>query len=246
MESHPQHADEYEGKTEKITDPGRVVGLLTRIVENRGLLTVSLRGANEPYNSALLELHPDRGYMVLDELNPKKGHQQLLTAREMNVHTRLKGVEISFAARVESVGDNAGIAFYRVALPTTLNYLQRRAYYRARVSVAKRVPVRITRDDGTEIDGELRDISLGGIGIRCSPTRAQSLADGEHIPHCAISLPASEKIACKVDVCFVNRSLRDGYWAIGARFVELSPAQQKRVAEFVATLDRELMKKLQK
>lgn len=234
----------YTKAIDRITDPVRIAALLERLRVNRCLLTVLPDESGEAYNSALLEIHPQQGYLVLDELNPKDGHQRLVASRRLKVQAWLKGVELNFATDLESVGQHLGFWFYRVALPLSLNYHQRRRHYRAKIGLSRHIPVTLRLPNAESVNGRLRDISVGGIGANFPPTFPESLAGSDHALECVIALPRGKDIVCHVMICFVNRSLQDNSRVVGARFVELGAAQQKTVAEFVVALDRELMKKL--
>lgn len=235
---------EYTGSTEKITDPVRIAALLERLCANHCLLTVLPDESGEAYNSALIEIRAEQGYFVLDELNPKAGHERLLATRRLKAQARLNGVELSFAAYVESAGSRNGLGFYRVTFPASLNYFQRRRHYRAKVGLGRHVPVTLILPNGEPMTGRLRDISVGGIGVSFPPAFPDGLAYDDRAVEGSIVLPSGEEIFCRLKICFVNHSLQGDTRVVGARFVELGAAQQKTVAEFVAALDRELMKKL--
>lgn len=237
-------ADNYQGKIEKISDPTRMAGLLQRALAERALLAVDLPDSTEAYNSALLEVHPEGGYLELDEFKPKPAQAPALG--KLHVSTRLNGVEISFVTRIESVDERDGIALYRVRYPTSLNYLQRRAHYRARVGVVRTIPVTLLLEDGRRIVGHLRDISSGGIGVSFPTDFPGSLADSRYAQDCSISLPTGETIDCLIEICFVNHSLWDNARIVGARFVRMGPQQQSAVARFVCAVDRECMKHRQR
>lgn len=238
-------AGNYQGKIEKISDPVRMTGLLLRALEDRALLAVNLPGSAEAYNSALLEVRPEKGYLELDEFKPKPEPSQALG--KLHVSTRLNGVEISFITRVESVGERDGIALYRVRYPTSLNYLQRRSHYRARVGFARTIPVTLYLEDGQRVVGHLRDISVGGIGVSFPPDLPDSVADSRFAQDCSIALPTGETIKCLIEVCFINHSLQEeNARIVGARFVRLGPQELGTVARFVCAVDRECMKHRQR
>lgn len=237
-------AGNYQGKIEKISDLTRMTGLLQRALEDRALLAVSLPNSTEAYNSALLEVRPEQGYLELDEFKPKPAQSQALG--KLHVSTRLNGVEISFVTHVESVDEQDGIALYRVRYPTSLNYLQRRAHYRARVGVVRTTPVTLLLENGQRIVGNLRDISSGGIGVSFPSDLPDSIADSRYAQDCSIALPTGETIDCLIEICFVNHSLRGNARIVGARFVRMGPQQQSAVARFVCAVDRECMKHRQR
>lgn len=234
----------YQGKVEKITDPARIAGLLTRLLENRSLLSISIPGSADSHNSAILEVRASEGYLVIDEINPKSGHKLLLEAGKLSVRTQLKGIVIRFDGLIESSGESDGVAFYRIALPPLLDYRQQRAHYRAKVSMARPIEVTIERVKGGQLSGYLNDISVGGIGIRFAGELPASMTRGERIPKCHICLPTGEDIFCRIEVRFISLGVEGGYRLIGARFIQLSPAQEAAVARYVAALDREFIKRM--
>ena len=239
-------ANSYEGKAEKVTDPARIVGLLTRLQEKRALLQVTVPGSADPYNSAILDVDSEQRYLVIDELSPKSGHILLLKAGRLGVQTQLKGVDIRFDSLVESSGESDGTAFYRIVLPSALDYRQQRAHYRARVGMARPVEVTIERINGDRFTGYLNDISVSGIGIRFSHGLPPNLTRGERIPKCHTHLPTGVDLYCRIEIRFTSVSVEGNYHIVGVRFIQLSPAQEAEVAHYVAALDRELIKKMPK
>ena len=235
-------ADSYQGKIEKVTDPARIAGLLTHLLDNRSLLSINVPGTEDSHNSAVLEVDIDRGWMIIDELSPKSGHKLLLKAGKFQAQTRLKGVDVGFTSEIESSGEKNGIAFYRIAIPTVLNYRQQRAHYRAKISVAKQVEVRLDLAKDEYLSGILNDISVGGIGIRFSGDSLPALERGKRIPRCQIHLPTGEDIFCRIEIRFTSIGVEGNYRLVGARFIQLSPAQEATVAKYVAFLDRQFIR----
>lgn len=238
-----QSAAQYEGRIDKITDPARIAGLLARMLNERALLSVSIAEVSGAYNSAVLAVHPERGFFVIDELSPQSGNRHLAKVNRLRIQARLKGVEISLETLVESTGIQDGAAFYNLTLPGSLSYRQQRAHYRAKVGVAKAIAVKLTRDNGDVLEGELNDLSLGGLGVRFRGKLPENLELGEEIPRCTIHLPTGDDISCRVEVRFMSVGITGNTRMLGARFLELTPIQQAVLARFVALLDREMARK---
>jgi c-di-GMP-binding flagellar brake protein YcgR len=233
----------YEGKTERVEDPQRVAALLQRLHDAHALLSVSLPGQPGRYNSAVIEVYAGRGRFVLDELSPQAGHKHLLKAGKARIQARLKGVELSFEAKFQGAGNQDGVAFYNFSLPNHLLYQQHRAHYRAQVGHARRIEVKITRQDGTETVAELNDISIGGLGLRFKRSLPENMERGEILPRCLVRLPTGDELNCRLEVRFTSVGVTGNTRLVGARFLELSPAQQAAIARFVAQMDRESRRK---
>jgi c-di-GMP-binding flagellar brake protein YcgR len=236
-------AGAYEGKTERVEDHQQITALLQRLRDAHALLSVTIPGHPGSYNSAVIEVYPDHGHFVLDELSPQDGHKLLVNSGRARVQARLKGVAISFEAGFQTSGRQDGVAFYNFSLPTLILYQQHRAHYRAKVGHAKRIPIRITRQDGSEVTAELNDISVGGLGMRFSRALPEGMDRGEVFSSCTVRLPTGDELSCRLEVRFTSVGVTGNVRLVGARFLELSPAQQAAIARFVAQVDRESRRK---
>ncbi len=235
--------EDYVGEIEKVTEPALIVNFLQRIHSSRALLTVTVPGHNELYNSAILEVNARKGYILLDEINPKEGHVLFLKAAKLQAQTRLKGVDLSFDAALQKADGKEGIAFYKVAMPSLVYYRQRRACYRVRIGAGLAVPVQMSSENHM-LQGILYDISAGGIGARFNPRLSLEFEHGKIIPHCTIDLPTGNKISSGLEVRFLLADEQHKHLHLGGRFVDLDKAQEKAVERFVADIDRQLRKKM--
>ncbi|MEJ2687887.1 MAG: flagellar brake protein [Gammaproteobacteria bacterium] len=237
-----QRPSQYQSQSERITDPGQIVTLLRRASEARDLLTIVLPDSPKPYNSAILKVDPEEGSLLLDELNPADGHRRLVEARQLRASCRIRGIELSFQATVSEVGGDAGIAFYRVALPPVLHYHQRRAHYRVQVGRGLAIPVYLTIESEGTLEGQLSDLSAGGLSMRLETSLP--LTRGQRIEQCTIPLPKGEQFRAPLEIRFARPEENPKWLRAGARFLNLSRAQQSRIQRFVAQLERELIRKL--
>ncbi len=236
----PQSVD-YRSEGEHITDPIQIAALLKKVKDSRTLVQVTLPGLGREYNSALLDIHQDQGFLLLDELTPADGNQHLVAQRQLTAAIRLRGVDIRFTGTVQEVGGQAGIAFYRIDFPQRLHYRQRRSTYRVKLGMGLLIPFNIAREDGAPYEGRLDDISLGGIGAELKQTTPYHR--GDLLPTCAIQLPGGDKIDCEVEVRYISKDEPHKKFHLGARFVNLDRALQHTLQRFVADAERELMRR---
>lgn len=232
----------YESSGEKVRDPQRIQVLLKRIIDERTLLTITLPGVSGHFTSAIIETDKDQGFILLDELTPQAGHNQFLKKRQLVVQARLQGVNIQFKGELLGLShDEAGIA-YRLTYPTSLVYHQKRSHFRVKLGVATPVIVRFYPENASPIEGELTDISEGGVCALLTIS-AETLKPGERFP-CSIHIDAKDVIRCDLEI----RSSRDeGDRAqrqrVGFRFIDLTPQQSKQVSRMVARMQREALRK---
>lgn len=221
----------------EISDPHQIKRLIGELKERRVLITVALPDVPDLYNSAVLDVDGAQRQLVLDELTPSPGHERLLNSRELMVYARLDGLSVRFQSALVSHAHENGIALYHVELPERLYHGQKRSYYRVRVGLGVRLPVIVEREDQPTIDGELRDLSVGGVGMAFAPqTRIQQ---GEHLSNCVIDLPDGGTLSCSLEVRYASVDENHQELRIGARFANLTPAQERSVQRCVHDLERE-------
>jgi c-di-GMP-binding flagellar brake protein YcgR len=240
------HARMNLSEPQQVTLPVQVAGILRRLLDAHALVHVSLPGETEYWLSAVIEVHPAQGYLLLDELTPRDGNAALQRARRVIVSAQIQGVDISFSANLIDAGQNDGLAFYRVALPESVRYWQRRASYRARVSAALVIPVTLAQSEGPVLNGELYDISAGGLGTRHRDPKGLAPLLGEVWEACRIRLPDAQEVKCGIEIRYIGQDERNGQLRLGGRFVDITRPQLKLIESFVACLEREHLRKMRR
>lgn len=230
----------------RVTDPDGIAGLLKRIRDGHSLLTVSIRGEPETYLSAVLEVNRETGQFLLDELVPPEGHHALMRTRRAHILTNSGGVEITFSSEVLETGVESKGAFYKLAFPPVILYRQRREHYRVRVSRGHRIPLFISQKEGGRAEGELRDISAGGIGADLLVVKNLEFQPGQVIRNAQLKLFSDMLVNLSLELRFFQRDERNGNLRIGGRLLDLARAEQKIIEQFVAALDREWRRKMSK
>lgn len=218
-----------------------VTDLLRRIMENRALLTVTIPGERGTYNSAILQVAPSEGYLVLDELKPIGGHHKLVEARALNARTTVRGVEIRFSSTLQEAGTEDGIALYRMSYPEEVSYLQRRAHFRVTVALNSALAVELQPPEGQSMACRIVDISEGGLGIQLpSPN---DLNPGKVIP-CEIRLPPDVRLRCELEIRHSRPAGGGEGVQVGCRFVDLPSHQRKQIARLITDIQREMIRTL--
>lgn len=234
-------AFDYRSEGEHVTDPVQIAALLKKVKDSRTLLQITLPGHAAEYNSALLDVHVEQGYLLLDELTPAAGHHLLAVQSKLTAVIRLRGVDMRFTGTVQEIGGQAGIAFYRIEFPQRLYYRQRRAAYRVRLGLGKLIAFNIAVADGQPYQGRLEDISQGGIGAELK--QQTPFHRGDLLPGCAIQLPSGDKIDFEIEVRYISKDEQHKKFHLGARFVNLDPSRKHILQRFVAEAERELMRR---
>jgi c-di-GMP-binding flagellar brake protein YcgR len=233
---------------EHLTAPEQIASLLKRVKDDHSLLTVTIPGSKEHYSSAILAVRHKEGYLILDELTPRAGHSELLQAQKVYVHAKVNGIDLNFASTVISVGQEAGLAFYHIAFPTKAIYRQRRSSYRIFIGRGQSIPVTLAIGTARVIEGQLSDISVGGIAvyfaisIGSNMQLATGLAPGDVVPICTLYFDSNSKVSSQFEIRYVRNDRDRRLVRVGGRFLKLDRAQEKIIQNFVAVQERQRLK----
>jgi len=233
----------YDSQTEKITNPARIAAILKNILDARTLLRVTLPESSGEYNSAILEIDNHNQNIVLDELNPREGHERLLNTKKIAIFTHVRGVDVSFASLLKQSSVTDNIASYLIGFPKILHYRQLRANFRIPIGITQ-IPVGLVLQKDMGMGGELHDISAGGICIRFNSDIPDIIKVGSIIDTCTIDLPDNNKVESKLEVRFRGKKDDKGRILLGCRFINMERDQQRAIERYVASLDREMRRKM--
>jgi c-di-GMP-binding flagellar brake protein YcgR len=231
------------GAHDLITTPEHITGLLQQIKDNHVILTVTIKGSDQVYNSALFRIDPKNGYLYLDELVPREGHIRLSHEMSLRVKTRLNGAMISFPATVEKIDIEDGIPYYKIPFPEAIDYRQRRQHHRVYVPGDHNIPVHLHTDELRLLTGDLRNISLGGICFSLNKIASRRIQVGDIISKCVIDLPDARKVTIPIEIRSLNEQYPPSLRRIGGRFLELDKKDLQELQQLVLTLDRMAIKK---
>jgi c-di-GMP-binding flagellar brake protein YcgR len=224
---------------EKITDPVRVASLLDRLAKKHSLLTVVVPGHSERYTTSIVGINGL--FVLLDELLPSSGHHLFVEVGTLEVSGKVDGIDFRFFAMLEDVDAQDGMITYRVHLPARLEYRQRRMDYRAHIPIAQTLRVIIDKADESVIEGELYDLSQGGIGM-ILPGETPALQPRRWY-ECAFEMPDQSWLYCSVELCHARTIPSHDRHLVGARFSGLSVVQSQLVGRYIGMLERELLRK---
>ncbi|MGE0388351.1 MAG: flagellar brake protein [Gammaproteobacteria bacterium] len=221
-----------------------ITAALQALQRERTVVAVGVAGSDEIYVSLVLEVVAAQQYLVLDALKPDDGNRWVAPGRRITVSAVCRGSRLQFESVVERIGAEGAVPYYRIRYPSEVRSQQRREHYRAFLPLDQTVAVQMLTESMLTFGGELRDISVGGLGMRLDPGMPEALRSGQVIPRCLIHLPAVAPICAPLVICYAGRSARAHRQRIGARFVDLDRRAERTVAEYVATLEREQARRL--
>ena len=212
--------------------------LLKSIYEAHCLLDIRLDADESAYLSAIIELVPDAGYLVIDTLAPAGGDARAARLPSLRVRTRLQGMEIKFASHIVQRGSQAGLPYYKLRYPQDIESPQRRSTYRVTVPFDRGVPVRFETRTRARVRGEIRDLSAHGFGARLLAGDVKNIQDECGQPTaCEIDLPGHGTLRVVVEVRHMLPSRARSVPRVGARFMALDARSERQLERCMAELD---------
>lgn len=231
---------EVEGSlNEQISHRRRILAVLDAMKDGRTLLSARIEHQRGYFNTTLLKVDAEKGYVFLDELAPAEGHKKIAVGQTLHLYGFYNNLPAHFAVEVIHVGQHEGIAFYAGPLPKVIHYQQKRAHFRAYVGLGKELTVRLRQGNGNILSGRLQDVSLGGFGALLPADSI--LGDLEIVEVESLELPEHAAIACSAEIRHSHPT--QGRLHIGARFTHLTPQAERQLLQAIVELEREQLRK---
>lgn len=231
-------------KGEKITNPHESARLLEMARSRHSLLEVSMPGVPDIFFSAFLAINADDQFILMDEINTQQGHELLLVHKKINVSTKLNGIDLSFSSTLLNVFDKDGIAVYKIKYPESVLYLQQRKSYRINIGLGINIPVKMKREDGVPLYGNMINLSETGAGIALNSPCSVHMS--EILPFCELRISEDQTIRCQLEIRYIKAKDDKKPQHIGGQFIGIDNMQQRELSRVVTDLQRDLMKRLPK
>jgi c-di-GMP-binding flagellar brake protein YcgR len=226
-----------------VTRRNSITRILQLLERRKVLLNVQWPGERQLYATALLGIYPEHGFIVLDELNPRLGHDRLMERGELTAIGRLDGVTVKLTTRLQEMRIKDGVAFYKFAFPQQVYYLQRRNSHRVSlIGLPTRFEGRWERGHETvRVTGTVGDLSAEGVGLLLEGE--VRLVQGDTLALCTIRLPQDGGVNFDLEVRHAVYLPARQLTRVGARLLNVDSFSRHRVEATIARMERELAKR---
>ncbi len=222
-----------------LTTPLEIQANLKQLLDNNVPLSIRFLERNQHYQSYLIELHRDKGWLALDELIPNDGERLMLAGEAFEVEAFHEGARLLWTCGGPvHPAEYDGARCFWIPIPSELTYHQRRNAYRARPDAT---PIGISLGgaplSGT-LEGRLLDISATGCKVSIKGNVQARLHPGEVYSDFCAQLPGGS-INCAVELRHAAHDERQDVTYCGIRFHQISGLLQRQIERFVYQLQRE-------
>lgn len=212
---------------------------LETLQQHHSFIEVKFPRLQQTFQSLILELHADDGYVLLDELYPPAGRQELVEGDSAEISGRDRGVNVTFFSRLllrEIIDD---VPAYRMELPEEIGVSRRRSAYRIYVEREADLLVDIRLDEQAPLDAGIVNLSSDGIKLTVSGDISERLAQRRLWENCLIRLPGPVDVDCDIEVrnAYVMRSPYL-HTLVGAKLHIAQPPQRGKLDQYLAAVQR--------
>jgi len=154
------------------------------------LSEVKLRfaGVDAPYTARVLDL--DNDSVLLQNVVPRDGTNHLSEGTEFSISGRADGLFVYVTGNKAELSGDRTDAYFKIAMPATVLYQQRRRTQRARIPVQENVHRSHIRLGNIQpLYARILDISATGARAEVAPARPNSLRANQQIENCLIHIP---------------------------------------------------------
>lgn len=228
----------------RLRDPREVVRVLQTLVDARALITAQLLPGGLSCPTALLEVDPAAGTVLLDGNRQEAVNARMAAARQVVCAAQLDGVRVEFRLQGLRRAAGGGAVAFTAPLPGWVLRLQRREMYRLPLLPGPTVTLAVPEDPEDEDPVRFRvlDISGGGLALRVEEVDAWRFRPGAALQGCTLHLPEEAIPELRVEVRHLSRldpPLAGATLRAGCRFLDLPGPVEKRLLRFIFQVERQ-------
>lgn len=212
---------------------------LETLQRRHSFIEVKFPRIERSFQSMILELHAEEGYLLIDELYPAEGRQYLLEGDVAEIGGKSVGVVVSFYSRLLARESVDGTPVYRMELPEEIGASFRRTSYRVYVERESGLSIDIRRPDGSSFDAQIVNLSTDGIKTSIRGDVSKEMIRNHVLENCLIRLPNGADIDCHIDVRNAYAMRTPGHHTMmGGQLTIDLPSHRTKLDQYLASVQR--------
>lgn len=216
-----------------------VFATLRILLDNRTPLQIRFAGRAMRYQTFLVDINRDKGWIAIDELIPNDGERTLVAGEPFEIEGFQDGVRIAWNNEHSvHLGELEDARCYWAPMPTEVLYHQRRNAFRAQLfgqPIGAELNGRMFK---SPLEGKLLDMSATGCKVSFSGNVQARLQTGQVYEQLATNLPIGA-IKTAVELRHVVFDEKLDITFCGMRFHRIAGLTQRNIERFVYQLQRE-------
>ena len=237
--SNPFVKDEGPQPPQILKTPVEVYSNLRALLEGNTPLLLRFTERSQRYQTFLVDINREKGWLAIDELVPNEGERLLLAGETFQIEGFLEGVRIAWNNEHPAhAGELDDAPCYWIPLPAEIIYHQRRNAYRAQLVGQPIAAVLNGRTIKSPLKGTLLDISATGCKLSFKGDMQDRLQPGQVYEQLSANLPFGA-VSTEVELRHLTYDEKIDTTFCGMRFYRISGMVQRQVERFVYQMQRE-------
>lgn len=212
---------------------------LRLLMDNRIPLLVRFAERNQRYQTYLIEINREKGWIALDELMPSDGERIMTAGEPFQIEGYYEGVRIAWSnEHAAHLGELDDARCYWAPLPDQIIYHQRRNAYRAHLS-GQPIDAELSgKTINKPLVGKVLDMSATGCKLSLKGNTQSGLQTGRVYEQLSVKLPFGT-ITTAAELRHIVFDEKLDLTFCGMRFYRISGLTQRHIERFVYQLQRE-------
>lgn len=229
--------------TAYLSDSSEITKALKVLRDQRAPVQLNFDGDGTTYIAKVLDLAGAE--FLLEDIHPRSGLSKMRPGQEFSLSSRAEGIYVhSGSNRVVAVESERGVPFFRILMPSTLLYQQRRRAARFKLPlrvVAAGASVEVIRpdrqkdSDGGRLSGRIIDISAGGCRADFVSPVALSMDQNEEV-RCWVEIPNRLEFEAQATIRHSNYDARKRMLSCGIELNEMQVTDRRRLEQFIESI----------
>lgn len=212
---------------------------LRPLLENHTPLLVRFADRAQRYQTFLVEINREKGWLALDELIPNDGERLIASGESFQVECFYEGARIAWNnTHPVHLGELDDVRCYWIPLPNEILYHQRRNAYRATLNGQPIAAGLSGKAIKKQLVGNVLDMSATGCKLSFRGNFQASLQLGQVYDQLRLELPFGV-VTTAAELRHVVFDEKLDLTFCGMRFYRISGLTQRQIERFVYQLQRE-------
>jgi|SRR5690554_2734722 len=222
-----------------LTTAAEIYGSLKTLNNHLIPLKIRFAGREHPFLSYVAAIDRDSSSLAYDELVPADGTRMLLDGKRMHVEAMIDGVRLNWSHENPAIEATLNEhKCYWLKFPEEIRYHQRRATFRANISVDQPASIELRSAALPEtLTAKLLDISATGCQVRFEQL-ATEIKPGQLFDDCTLLTP-NGRLNLGVEIRHIQQKENQKSAYVGLRFHNMDGITQRNIERFVYQLQRE-------
>lgn len=223
-------------RTKKEADNYSQLELLQR---RHSFIEVKFPRIEQTFQSMILELHPDDGYLVIDELYPAEGRQKLLEGDEAEISAQVPGIKLAFFSKFLVREITEGLPVYRMELPEEIGSTVRRRSFRIYVEREANLSIDLGKVSDQSLEAHIVNLSSDGIKLSLRGNVSKQLEKNRLIENCLIRLPNGIDIDASIELRNIYTIRTPTLHTLAGGVLNIAiPSQRTKINQYLAAVQR--------